>query len=73
MEGRDENVRPTALHAAQAICAILNLVTFEAVSQNLRESFRIIAASRVAGEVRELPGVSIASAGVAFHMFNAAF
>jgi len=48
-------------------------VTFEAVAENLRESFRIIASSRGAGEVRELPGVSIASAGVAFQMFNAAF
>jgi len=54
-------------------CAILNLVNFEAVADNLRESFRIIASSRPAGEVRELPGVSIASAGVAFQMFNAAF
>ena len=54
-------------------CAILNFVTFEAVAENLRESFRIIAASRDVGEVRELPGVSIASAGVAFQMFNAAF
>src|ERR1019366_3678533 len=40
---------------------------------NLRESFRGIAASRGPGEVRELPGVSIAAAGVAFQMFNAAF
>jgi len=48
-------------------------VTFEPVAENLRESFRIIAGSRDAGEVRELPGVSIASAGVAFQMFNAAF
>jgi ribosomal protein S18 acetylase RimI-like enzyme len=48
-------------------------VTFEAVADNLRESFRIIAGSRGVGEVRELPGVSIASAGVAFQMFNAAF
>jgi len=48
-------------------------VTFETVATNLRESFRVIAASRAAGEVRELPGVSIASAGVAFQMFNAAF
>ena len=46
---------------------------FEAVASNLRESFRIIAASRRSGEVRELRGVSIASAGVAFQMFNAAF
>ena len=46
---------------------------FEAVAGNLRESFRVIAASRTAGENRELPGVSIAAAGVAFQMFNAAF
>lgn len=48
-------------------------MTFQAVADNLRESFRIIASSRPSGEVRELPGVSIASAGVAFQMFNAAF
>jgi GNAT superfamily N-acetyltransferase len=48
-------------------------VTFETVAENLRESFRVIAGSRDVGEVRELPGVSIASAGVAFQMFNAAF
>jgi ribosomal protein S18 acetylase RimI-like enzyme len=43
------------------------------VAQNLRESFRVIAASRRAGELRELHGVSIASAGSTFQMFNAAF
>jgi ribosomal protein S18 acetylase RimI-like enzyme len=43
------------------------------VAGNLRESFRVIAASRDPGEVRELAGVSIASAGVTFQMFNAAF
>ena len=46
---------------------------FETVAGNLRESFRAIAASRPAGENRELRGVSIAAAGVAFQMFNAAF
>ena len=46
---------------------------FENVAGNLRESFRMIAASRAPGETRELPGVSIASAGVVFQMFNAAF
>ncbi|MGA9626126.1 MAG: GNAT family N-acetyltransferase [Bryobacteraceae bacterium] len=46
---------------------------FENVADNLRESFRAIAASRAPGEIRELPGVSIASAGVVFQMFNAAF
>jgi ribosomal protein S18 acetylase RimI-like enzyme len=48
-------------------------VTFETVADNLRESFRVVAAGRSAGEVRELPGVSIAAAGVTFQMFNAAF
>lgn len=43
------------------------------MADNLRESFRLIAASRQGGEIRELPGVSVASAGVAFQMFNAAF
>lgn len=46
---------------------------FEPVAENLRESFRVIAASRERGEVREMPGVSIAAAGVTFQMFNAAF
>jgi ribosomal protein S18 acetylase RimI-like enzyme len=58
----------------QVACwAILSEVNFESVAANLRESFRVIAASRQGGEVRELRGVSIASAGVAFQMFNAAF
>jgi ribosomal protein S18 acetylase RimI-like enzyme len=48
-------------------------VTFENVADNLRESFRVVAAGRSAGEIRELPGVSIAAAGVTFQMFNAAF
>jgi ribosomal protein S18 acetylase RimI-like enzyme len=48
-------------------------VTFETVADNLRESFRVIAASRGEGELRELRGVSIASSGVTFQMFNAAF
>jgi ribosomal protein S18 acetylase RimI-like enzyme len=48
-------------------------VSFESVADNLRESFRVIAASRAGGEVREFQGVSIASAGVTFQMFNAAF
>ena len=34
------------------------------VAENLRESFRVVAANRASGEVRELRGVSIASAGV---------
>jgi ribosomal protein S18 acetylase RimI-like enzyme len=48
-------------------------VSFECVADNLRESFRVIAGSRAGGELRELRGVSIASAGVTFQMFNAAF
>ncbi len=48
-------------------------MNFENVAANLRESFRTVAASRDAGENRELRGVSIASAGVTFQMFNAAF
>lgn len=46
---------------------------FSNVADNLRESFRVLAGGREAGEVRELRGVSIASAGVTFQMFNAAF
>jgi len=48
-------------------------VDFSCVANNLRESFRVLAAGRSEGEVRELHGVSIASAGVTFQMFNAAF
>lgn len=48
-------------------------MNFQTVADNLRESFRIVAGSRAEGELRELPGVSIASANVAFQMFNAAF
>jgi ribosomal protein S18 acetylase RimI-like enzyme len=46
---------------------------FESVAANLRESFRVVAAHRSGGELQEMEGVSIASAGVAFQMFNAAF
>ncbi|HVP46051.1 MAG TPA: GNAT family N-acetyltransferase [Bryobacteraceae bacterium] len=46
---------------------------FRNVEENLRESFRVLAVSRPLGEVREAPGVTIASAGVTFQMFNAAF
>ncbi len=48
-------------------------VNFANVADNLRESFRVIAASRAGGENRELRGVSLAAAGVTFQMFNAAF
>ena len=46
---------------------------FNNVEENLRESFRALAADRPAGDVREMAGISIASAGTAFQMFNAAF
>lgn len=46
---------------------------FHSVEENLRQSFRIFAACRQSGEVREARGVTIASAGVSFQMFNAAF
>jgi len=48
-------------------------VDFQTVEENLRQSFRVLASSRTPGEVRETAGVTIASAGVAFQMFNAAF
>ncbi len=46
---------------------------FQTVEENLRQSFRVLASSRAPGEVRETAGVTIASSGVAFQMFNAAF
>jgi GNAT superfamily N-acetyltransferase len=48
-------------------------VDFSVVADNLRESFRVLAAGRCRSDVQELRGVSIASAGVTFQMFNAAF
>ena len=51
----------------------LDLVSFQPVADNLRESFRIVAASRPGGDVRELAGVSVACAAATFQMFNAAF
>jgi ribosomal protein S18 acetylase RimI-like enzyme len=46
---------------------------FESLEANLRQSFRVLAQGRPRAEVTELEGVSIASLGVAFQMFNAAF
>jgi ribosomal protein S18 acetylase RimI-like enzyme len=43
------------------------------VEENLRHSFRTLASDRPSGDVREIAGVSIASAGTSFQMFNAAF
>jgi len=48
-------------------------VDFQTVEENLRQSFRALASSRDSGEVRETAGVTIASSGVTFQMFNAAF
>jgi GNAT superfamily N-acetyltransferase len=48
-------------------------VSFRDVAENLRQSFRTLAEGRPGAEVVELAGVSIASLGVAFQMFNAAF
>ena len=46
---------------------------FHPVEFNLRESFRVLAEGRRSGDVLELPGLSIASLGAKFQMFNAAF
>ena len=46
---------------------------FRPVEANLRESFRVLARGRERADVMELPGVSIASLGATFQMFNAAF
>jgi GNAT superfamily N-acetyltransferase len=48
-------------------------VSFRDVAENLRQSFRTLAVGRPGAQVVELAGVSIASLGVAFQMFNAAF
>lgn len=58
------------------ICSPATIKTpmdFEPVEQNLRQSFRVLASHRRSGEVREARGVTIASLGAAFQMFNAAF
>lgn len=49
------------------------MLNFHEVEANLRESFRALAAGRTNGRTLELPGVTIASLGVTFQMFNAAF
>ncbi|HEY3839227.1 MAG TPA: GNAT family N-acetyltransferase [Bryobacteraceae bacterium] len=46
---------------------------FHPVEENLRQSFRILARARERSDVREVDGVSIASLGATFQMFNAAF
>jgi len=46
---------------------------FHPVEQNLRQSFRILASARERADVCEVGGVTIASLGATFQMFNAAF
>ena len=46
---------------------------FESLEANLRQSFRVLAHGRPRADVTELEGVSIASLGAEFQMFNAAF
>src|SRR5262249_2001317 len=46
---------------------------YVSVEENLRHSFRTLAADRPSGCVREIAGVCIAAAGTPFQMFNAAF
>jgi GNAT superfamily N-acetyltransferase len=46
---------------------------FVPIEENLRQSFRVLAAGRPRGDVIEFPGVTIASLGAKFQMFNAAF
>lgn len=49
------------------------MTSFHCVADNLRQSFRALAVGRPRASILELPGVSIASLGVTFQMFNAAF
>jgi hypothetical protein len=46
---------------------------FEALEANLRQSFRVLARGRPRADIAELDGVTIASLGASFQMFNAAF
>jgi GNAT superfamily N-acetyltransferase len=52
---------------------VLALQKFHPVEENLRQSFRALAEVRPKGCTPELSGVTIASLGVRFQMFNAAF
>ncbi len=64
---------PGPAHASRVPVRDTRAVEFESVESNLRDSFRVLAARASRGEVREFRGVSIASSGVTFQMFNAAF
>ena len=46
---------------------------FLPVEENLRQSFRVLAIGRPRSDVLDLPGLTIASLGAKFQMFNAAF
>jgi ribosomal protein S18 acetylase RimI-like enzyme len=48
-------------------------MNFLSVEENLRQSFRVLAVDRPGADVIDLPGLSIASLGAKFQMFNAAF
>lgn len=48
-------------------------MNFVPVEENLRQSFRVLAVDRKGADVIDLPGLSIASLGAKFQMFNAAF
>src|SRR5580658_10268743 len=60
-------------HTIRKVQDTKSKMEFRPVEENLRQSFRVLAAGRMLADVSELPGVSIASLGVAFQMFNAAF
>ncbi len=46
---------------------------FHPVEANLRQSFRILASGRAGADIFERDGISVASLGAKFQMFNAAF
>jgi ribosomal protein S18 acetylase RimI-like enzyme len=48
-------------------------MNFLPVEENLRQSFRVLAVDRPGADIIDLPGLSIASLGAKFQMFNAAF
>src|SRR5580658_2336942 len=60
-------------HTIRKVQNTKSKMEFQPIEENLRQSFRVLASGRVGADVSELPGVSIASLGVAFQMFNAAF
>jgi ribosomal protein S18 acetylase RimI-like enzyme len=65
---RDESEAIVLHHILAQVAA-----EFESWEANLRQSFRVLAQGRPRADVAELDGVSIASLGASFQMFNAAF